>query len=87
VVNPSEYSRRNYFNVIKVKSSGDIAWVSYWNKAFFTKGELVEVVVWLESAVLIRSDNNWKIQMLHSTKIKPEKSPKKTILIECKVYI
>ncbi|WP_340679665.1 nuclear transport factor 2 family protein [Paraglaciecola sp.] len=87
VVNPSEYSRRNYFNVIKEKSSGDIAWVSYWNKATFTKGELVETVVWLESAVLLREDNNWKIQMLHSTKIKPENLPKNIVLTEYKHQI
>lgn len=85
VVNPSEYSRRNYFNVIKAKSNGDIAWVSYWNKATFTKGELVEAVVWLESAVLIRRDNNWKIQMLHSTKIKPENLPSNIELTEYKI--
>lgn len=84
VVKPSEYTRRNYFNVLKERSRGDIAWVSYWNKATFTKDELVETVVWLESAVLIREGNHWKIQMLHSTKIKPENLPKNLILTEYK---
>ncbi|MDO6446120.1 nuclear transport factor 2 family protein [Colwellia sp. 1_MG-2023] len=85
VVNPSEYIRRNYFSVIKTKSSGNTAWVSYWNKATFTKGEMVEVVVWLESAVPIKDNNNWKIQMLHSTKIKPENLPKNILLSEYKI--
>lgn len=62
-----------------------MAWVSYWNKATFTKGKLVETVVWLESAVLIRDDNEWKIQMLHSTRIRPEDLPKDIVLTEHKV--
>ena len=82
VVNPSEYARRNFFHVLKLKTSDNFAWVSYWNKATFTKGELVETVVWLESAVLVKDGNNWKIQMLHSTKIKPENLPKNIVLTE-----
>lgn len=84
VVNPSENVRRNYFHVLKLKTDSNFAWVSYWNKATFTKDELVETVVWLESAVLIRDDNKWKIQMLHSTRIKPEDLPKNIVLIEHK---
>lgn len=84
VVNPSDYFRRNYFNVIRTEITGDTAWVSYWNKATFTKGKLVEQVVWLESAILIKENNAWKIQMLHSTKIKPEKLPKNIELTEYK---
>ena len=84
VVNPSEYSRTNYFSVIKTKTLGDIAWVSYWNKAILTKGELVKDAVWLESAILIRENHVWKIQMLHSTKIKSEKLSKNIELTEYK---
>ncbi|XQW85104.1 type I secretion C-terminal target domain-containing protein [Thalassotalea piscium] len=84
VVNPSEYTRRNYFNVISTKINDNTAWVSYWNKATFTKGDIVETVVWLESAVLIKNNNNWKVQMLHSSKITPEKLPKDVILTEYK---
>lgn len=84
VVNPSEYSRRNYFNVITTKSNGNTAWISYWNKATFTKNEVVETVVWLESAVLVKTNKSWKVQMLHSTKINPEKLPKNIVLTEYK---
>jgi hypothetical protein len=84
VINPSEYVRKNYFNVLKIKTSGDMAWVSYWNKATFTKGEKIDTAVWLESAVLIRNGNDWKIEMLHSTKIKPEDLPKNIMLTEHK---
>jgi hypothetical protein len=84
-VKPSEYSRRNYFSVIRVETSGNFSWVSYWNKATFTKGELVEDVVWLESAVLVKENEKWKIQMLHSTKINPENLPKDVELTEYKI--
>jgi hypothetical protein len=84
VINPSEYVRKNYFNVLKIKTSGDMAWVSYWNKATFTKGEKIDTAVWLESAVLIRNGNDWKIEMLHSTRIKPEDLPKNIMLTEHK---
>lgn len=81
-VNPSEYIRRNYFSIIKTKIIGQIAWVSYWNKATFTKGEHVESVAWLESAVMIKDGESWKIQMLHSTRIKSENIPKNIELTE-----
>jgi hypothetical protein len=44
-----------------------MAWVSYWNKATFNNGQEESVVAWLESAVMIKVDSEWKIQMLHST--------------------
>ncbi len=84
VVRPSEYHRRNYFSVIRAETRGDISWVSYWNKATFTKGESVEEVAWLESAVLVKKNNKWKVQMLHSTKLKPENLPKDLELTEYK---
>ena len=85
VIQPSEYSRRNYFGVIRVETRGNFSWVSYWNKATFTKGELVKDVVWLESAVLVKQNEKWKIQMLHSTKINPENLPKGVELTEYKI--
>ncbi|MCJ8318728.1 MAG: nuclear transport factor 2 family protein [Colwellia sp.] len=82
VIKPSKSKRRNYFNVIKTKISGQMAWVSYWNKATFTNGDNINSVAWLESAVMIKDGSSWKIQMLHSTRIKPESIPKNIELTE-----
>jgi hypothetical protein len=82
VVKSSEYKRRNYFGVIKTKISGDMAWVSYWNKATFNNGQEESAVAWLESAVMIKVASEWKIQMLHSTRIKAESIPKSILLNE-----
>jgi len=82
VVKPSKNKRRNYFNLIKTKVSGDMAWVSYWNKATFTSKNKSRSVAWLESAVMIKEGSTWKIQILHSTRIKIENIPKNIVLIE-----
>ena len=84
VVKPSDYKRKNFFNVIRSETLGDMAWVSYWNKATFTNGEKEEVVAWLESAVMIKAGEQWKIKMLHSTRINPENLPTNIVLTEYK---
>ena len=68
VLKPAEnqFKRRNYFAVIKLVEKDDIAWVSYWNKAVYESTE-TKTKTWLESAVMINTDNEWKLQMLHST--------------------
>jgi len=49
--------------------------VSYWNKASFKSEKGRFEVVWLESAVIIKSESQWKVQMLRSTKIAKDKVP------------
>ena len=82
VVKSSDYKRRNYFGVIKTKINGDMAWVSYWNKATFNNGQNESAVAWLESAVMIKVGSKWKVQMLHSTRIKAKNIPKHILLKE-----
>lgn len=81
---PTKFERRNYFSVIKTKTSKDTVWVSYWNKADYTfeTGEKIQSR-WLESAVMVKVGTEWKIQMLHSTKLRPEQSiPEDVIFAE-----
>ena len=82
VVKPSDYKRRNFFNVIRSEVNGNMAWVSYWNKATFSNGEREEVVAWLESAVMVKQGDVWLIEMLHSTRVKPENLPENISLTE-----
>jgi hypothetical protein len=37
---------------------------------------------WLESAVLIKTNSKWRIQMLHSTRIEEERFPKDIVMTE-----
>lgn len=71
------YERKNFFSQIRARQLGNVAWVSYWNKAEILRESELRTVVWLESAVMVREDDRWKIQLLHSTRLEPDKYPKK----------
>ena len=64
------FQRINKLEFIRTEQSGESAWVSYNNTADITVGEKQTVVRWLESAVLVKRNGRWRIQMLHSTKLK-----------------
>ena len=69
------YERSNFFKQIRARQSGDVAWVSYWNKAEIRRGGQVRTLVWLESAVVVKEGNRWKVQLLHSTRLDTDKHP------------
>lgn len=66
----SKIQRINTFDFIRTEQSGDRAWVSYHNSAEFRLGEKQQTVRWLESVVLVKTKEGWKIQLMHSTKLK-----------------
>lgn len=70
------YVRKNFFCQIRAREVGDVAWISYWNKAEIHRDSDVRTVVWLESAVMVKQNGQWKIQLLHSTRLEPDKYPK-----------
>lgn len=61
------FSRINALHFIRTEVNGNIAWVAYNNAAEIINKEEKRSAKWLESAVLIRAGNEWKIQLLHST--------------------
>lgn len=65
--------RVNSFDFIKTEVRDQTAWVAYQNKAIVTiNGQKVDYH-WLESAVLVKQGNDWKIKMLQSTRLLPKK--------------
>lgn len=70
------YERKNFFKQIRARQEGDVAWISYWNKAEIRRKSGLRTVVWLESAVIAKVGDSWKIQLLHSTRLEPDKHPK-----------
>ena len=70
-----DYTRRNYFALIRQEISGENAWVSYWNRALIMATDSQRDVVWLESAVLRKVDSEWLIELLHSTRLDPDQWP------------
>lgn len=66
--------RENKFEFIQVKVQGKTAWVSYWNQAHITRTNQPDRhVKWLESAVLVKTSQGWKISLLHSTVVPQKK--------------
>ncbi|MGB7326042.1 MAG: nuclear transport factor 2 family protein [Rubripirellula sp.] len=68
--------RKNFFQQIQARQKGDVVWVSYWNKAEIRRESKVRTIVWLESAVMVREESRWKVQLMHSTRLEPDKHPK-----------
>lgn len=70
-ITPGEdpYVRRNFFSLIRAELNDGVGWVSYWNRATFTVSDSVTEWVWLESALLINDNGEWKLQLLHSTPV------------------
>jgi hypothetical protein len=67
-------ARVNSFEFIKTEIIGQTAWVAYDNKAIVTINRQKIEYHWLESAFLIKEGNEWKIKMLHSTRLSPRKN-------------
>jgi hypothetical protein len=62
-------TRTNRFEFIKTEIFGDRAWVAYHNYATFTKvGEAPREVYWLESASAVKTNQGWRLELLHSTR-------------------
>lgn len=65
------YKRENKFEFIKIEKSKDAIWAAYDNFATWTVGdEITGRAHWLESAVATKTKNGWRLQMLHSTRVR-----------------
>lgn len=66
----SGYKRTDSFDFRLVKIEGDIAYAVYFLKSEITdKANGIRNKEWLESMILRRSGEGWKIALLHSTRI------------------
>ena len=65
--------RVNTIQIIDIKVANKTAWVAYYNYATITAGDkIIRKAHWLESATAILTSKGWKLDMLHSTRIKSE---------------
>jgi hypothetical protein len=65
--------RVNSFDFVKTEVRDHTAWVAYHNKAIVTMNGQKVQYHWLESAVLVKQGNDWKVKMLQSTRLLPKK--------------
>lgn len=65
--------RMNTIEIIEIKIEGSMAWIAYHNYATFSiDNKIIRKAHWLESATAILTENGWKLDMLHSTRINNE---------------
>jgi ketosteroid isomerase-like protein len=55
---------------IRTKLEGDMAWMSYRNKAVLTSTDGEEKLEWVESAIFEKQNYQWKMALLHSTRVR-----------------
>lgn len=76
--------RTNGFYIISSDVRSDLALYNYWTQSKIGAGDKPSVVTWLESVVVIKTDDGWKLQQFHSTKVPPEKVPADLSVIEAR---
>lgn len=65
--------RINTIEIIEIKVANGMAWVAYHNYATISvEDKIIREVHWLESATAILTENGWKLEMMHSTRIENE---------------
>lgn len=62
--------RINGFDFIKAEKEGNRIWMAYHNFATIKSDSLSRRLQWLESIVAIKKDSVWKLEMMHSTRVK-----------------
>ncbi|MES2645862.1 MAG: nuclear transport factor 2 family protein [Bacteroidota bacterium] len=65
-----DFKRTNSFEFINTTVNKNIAWVTYNLSSDVTRDTKQSAIKWLETVVLIKEKNHWKIKVLHSTLIK-----------------
>lgn len=61
--------RKNYFDIQRVRVNGDVAYAVYTLQSEITENGAMKGYRWLESALFKRVNGQWKIEMLHSTRM------------------
>ena len=56
-------------NEPEVHIDGSMAWITYTNRGSIKDASETKNVNWLESAILRKEKDNWRIQFLHSTRV------------------
>lgn len=68
LANPNRAKRVNKMDYLTIEKFGDAINIAYDNKAYFYQGDsLVGEAQWLESAMAIQVENEWKLRCMHST--------------------
>lgn len=64
-----DFKRTNSFEFVNTIINKRIAWTTYYLQSTFTRNGKEEIIKWMETIVLVKEKKNWKINVLHSTRI------------------
>lgn len=63
------FKRTNSFEFVSTAINKNTAWVTYYLQSTFTRNGKEDIVKWMETVVLIKQKKQWKINVLHSTRL------------------
>jgi ketosteroid isomerase-like protein len=63
------YNRTNTFDFVSTTVKGNIAWATYYLESTITKTGISDIKHWMETVILIKEKKQWKISVLHSTRL------------------
>lgn len=63
------FKRSNSFEFVNTTITKNTAWVTYYLQSTFTRNGKEDIVKWMETVILIKEKNKWKIDVLHSTRL------------------
>jgi len=64
-----DFKRTNQFEFVNATINKNTAWATYYLQSNFTRNGKEELVKWMETVVLIKDKKQWKIDVLHSTRL------------------
>lgn len=66
----TDFKRGNKFDFINTTVKGDVAWATYKLQSDINQNGKSVSVYWMETVVLVQENKKWKINVLHSTRLK-----------------
>lgn len=66
------FKRSNSFEFVSTTINQKTAWVTYYLQSTFIRNGKEELVKWMETVILIKQKKQWKIDVLHSTRLLSE---------------
>jgi ketosteroid isomerase-like protein len=63
------FKRTNSFEFVRTSTQHETAWVTYYLTSLFTRNGKEETVKWMETVVMLKENESWKVDVLHSTNL------------------
>jgi ketosteroid isomerase-like protein len=63
------FNRTNSFEFVRTSVQLETAWVTYYLTSIFSRDGKEETVRWMETVVMLKEKESWKVDVLHSTNL------------------